>query len=84
MEENVFYYPELNRTYYHYKNGGRYSVITLALDSETKEEKVVYKSIEFGTVYTRPLKEWSELMPSQNIEDERPVKRFSTRQEFNH
>ena len=55
-------YPELNKTYLHYK-GGLYEVITLANDAEKKDKAlVVYKSLLFGGVYVRPLSEWFEYM----------------------
>ena len=50
-------YPELNVPYRHYK-GGLYEVITLAKCKERNITVVVYKSLLFGTVYTRPLSEW--------------------------
>jgi len=52
-------YPILGIKYRHYK-GGRYIPITLATNTETNETDVVYKSVEFGSVYTRPLKQWFE------------------------
>lgn len=67
MEKNN--YPIINRVYKHYK-GGCYKVISLAINASNKgksEEIVVYKSVEFGTIYTRPLSEWNE---SIEIKDE--------------
>lgn len=80
-EEEKIKYPHLDRTYYHYK-GGSYSIITLAHDKKTNEDVVVYKSNEFGTVYVRPLKEWSEIVvpPNENYVNGR--KRFLTASEF--
>ena len=39
--------------YRHYK-GGRYEVIARATHSESKEELVVYRSLEDGQVWARP------------------------------
>jgi len=50
-------YPEIGRTYLHYK-GGKYRVISLATHSETDEVMVVYRSIMFGSVHVRPLSMW--------------------------
>ena len=44
--------------YKHYK-GGTYEVITLATHTETGEKLVVYRSINFGSVYVRPLDIWN-------------------------
>lgn len=52
-------YPEIGKVYKHYK-GGEYEVITMAKHTETGEDMVVYKSLIFGTVYTRPLSIWNE------------------------
>jgi hypothetical protein len=47
-------YPEIGKLYKHYK-GGDYKVLSLAKHTETDEILVIYKSIQFGTVYARPL-----------------------------
>ena len=49
--------PLPNEFYRHYK-GGTYQVISLANHTETDEIMVVYKSINFGTIYVRPLTSW--------------------------
>jgi hypothetical protein len=59
-------YPLIDRGYQHYK-GGTYIVITLANNTVTKEIDVVYYSREFGTVYTRPLKEWFDVIESTEL-----------------
>ena len=51
-------YPLPNQKYKHYK-GGTYEVITLAIHTETGEKLVVYKSINFGSIYVRPLDIWN-------------------------
>jgi hypothetical protein len=54
MQEN---YPIPNERYQHYK-GGLYEIVYMAIHSETQEKMVVYKSINFGSVYVRPYVEW--------------------------
>lgn len=51
-------YPEPGRLYKHYK-GGIYEFLFLAEHTETGETLVVYKSVLFGTNYSRPLNEWN-------------------------
>lgn len=50
--------PLPNEFYKHYK-GGTYQVISLANHTETGEVMVIYKSINFGTVFARPLEDWN-------------------------
>jgi hypothetical protein len=45
--------------YKHFK-GGRYSLVTLAQHSETKEPLVVYVSLKTGRVWARPVAMWTE------------------------
>jgi len=52
-------YPEPSRKYRHYK-GGLYEVLFLSKHTETDEVLVNYKSIHFGTYYSRPLSSWVE------------------------
>ena len=54
-------YPLPNQRYKHYK-GGTYEVISMATHSETDEKLVVYKSINFGSVYVRPLEIWNDIV----------------------
>ena len=62
--ENIFVkYPIPGKKYQHYK-GGTYEVITLSQHTETKEDLVIYKSLLFGNVYARPLKQWFEKVNS--------------------
>ena len=51
-------YPLPGQKYKLYK-GGTYEVISMANHTETKEVVVVYKSINFGSVYARPLEIWN-------------------------
>jgi hypothetical protein len=56
-------YPLPGETYQHYK-GGKYEVICLANHTDTKEPLVIYKSLSFGSIYARPLKEWFHAVDS--------------------
>jgi len=58
-------YPEINKTYKHYK-GGKYTVLTLCKHTETDETLVIYKSIHFGSVYARPLNIWFDMVTNHN------------------
>lgn len=58
-------YPLPNQRYKHYK-GGTYEVISMATHSETGEKLVVYKSLNFGSVYVRPYEIWNDLI-SENV-----------------
>lgn len=53
-------YPLPGQIFRHYK-GGTYEVISLATHTETKEIIVVYKSLNFGSVYVRPYDNWIEV-----------------------
>jgi hypothetical protein len=46
------------KIYQHYK-GGLYEVLHLANITETDETMVIYRSIQFGTYYARPLAVWN-------------------------
>ena len=59
-------YPLPGEKYCHYK-GGTYEVISLAQHTETQEKMVVYKSINFGTVYVRPLDIWKSPIPNGTL-----------------
>ena len=52
-------YPELNKIYRHYK-GGLYEVLFLSRHTETEEVLVNYRSLHFGSYYSRPLDEWNK------------------------
>lgn len=67
-------YPVIRGMYKHYK-GGKYVVLTMATDTETSEPVVVYKSLLFGSIYTRPLSVWNE---DVTIEDGKRVPRFKS------
>ena len=55
------FYPLPGQRYKHYK-GGTYEIISMATHSETDEKLVVYKSINFGSVYVRPLEIWNDIV----------------------
>ena len=65
-------YPKVGGIYKHYK-GGSYKVITLAIHTETGDYHVIYKSIEIGCVYSRPLYMFFEVVENT---DGRRVERF--------
>ncbi len=73
MENKTIKYPTIGKTYQHYK-GGEYEVITLAKHSETGEDMVIYKSLHFGSVYSRPLNLWFEVVTT---DEQRRVSRFT-------
>lgn len=50
--------------YKHFK-GGKYEVLTLATHHETKEQVVVYQSLEDGKVYIREAAMFSELVEKE-------------------
>ena len=50
-------YPLAGQKYKHYK-GGTYEVITLCTHTENSEKLVIYKSLNFGSIYARPLEEF--------------------------
>lgn len=56
-------YPLPGEIYKHYK-GGTYEIISMATHTETSEKFVVYKSINFGSVYIRPYDIWNS--PSED------------------
>jgi len=68
-------YPLPGEKYQHYK-GGRYEVICLANHTDNNEGLVIYKSLSFGSIYARPLKEWIELIGTKKTGLEYPTPRF--------
>lgn len=52
-------YPQPGRLYKHYK-GGIYEFLFMAPHTEIDEILVIYKSVLFGSYYTRPLSTWNE------------------------
>lgn len=56
--------PKPLHKYEHYK-GGKYVVTELANHTETMEVMVVYKSLDFKTLWVRPLSEWLKPIDGQ-------------------
>lgn len=69
-------YPEVGKTYNHYK-GGKYEVLTMAKHSETGDDLVIYRSLHFGSTHARPLSMWFETVEDS---EKRKVTRFSKTQ----
>jgi hypothetical protein len=69
------HYPLPEEKYQHYK-GGKYEVICLANHTDDNEPLVIYKSLSFGSIYARPLKEWIEMINPQKAGTTYPVNRF--------
>jgi len=55
--------PVPGKLYKHYK-GGLYEVLLLAKHSENDEMLVIYRSVQFGTHYARPISSWQESVNS--------------------
>jgi hypothetical protein len=53
-----YQYPVPGGIYRHYK-GGLYEVLFLSKHTETDEVLVNYKSLHFGSFYSRPLNSWN-------------------------
>lgn len=66
--------PVPGRLYIHYK-GGIYDVLHLAKHTTSGEELVIYKSVQYGTYYARPLVEWFDVIKSKD-QNGPEVKRF--------
>jgi hypothetical protein len=64
-------YPKPGGIYRHYK-GGLYEVLHLSKHTETDEILVNYKSLHFGSFYSRPLESWHKTIESQPL-----LKRFT-------
>lgn len=55
--------PAPHELYRHYK-GGEYVVMAVSIHTETKEKMVVYMSLTYGTIWTRPLEIWNQFVTS--------------------
>lgn len=55
-------YPNPGGIYQHYK-GGLYEVLFLSTHTETDEVLVNYKSLHFGSYYSRPISNWNQKTP---------------------
>ena len=69
--------PEIHSLYRHYK-GGEYIVLGVGTHTETKEKMVVYASLSYGTVWTRPLEIWNQFVNVPNDDNpDRLIPRFT-------
>lgn len=59
-------------TYKHFK-GGMYTLISVAKNSETLEDMIIYQSNETGILWCRPAEMWDEEVEFEN----KKVKRFT-------
>ena len=59
-------------TYKHFK-GGMYTLISVAKNSETLEDMIIYQSNETGILWRRPAEMWDEEVEFEN----KKVKRFT-------
>ncbi len=69
--------PKTAEIYAHYKTGDKYRVIDIALHSNDDEWMVVYKPMyenPAAKLFTRPLREWREVVEWQGQKVERFVK----------
>jgi hypothetical protein len=53
-------YPEMDRLFDHYK-GGIYKTLFMVKHSETNEDLVLYKSLQYRSLHARPLSSWFDL-----------------------
>jgi hypothetical protein len=53
--------PKAGERYRHYK-GGEYEVVCSSIKEDTLEALVTYRSLARGTVWTRTLANWSEMV----------------------
>lgn len=71
LSEEGQQFPKEGLLYRHFK-GGSYTVLHIALDTETEKQTVVYRSVTDGKIFTRPLNIWLEDVSYENT----IVKRF--------
>jgi hypothetical protein len=62
--------PLPSERYRHYK-GGTYEVLSLARHTETAEVMVVYRSLEHGTLWARPMSMFGETVYHDGCHQER-------------
>ena len=58
--------PLIRLAYRHFK-GGIYVILGFAEEEKSKEEVVIYSSLEDGKTYTRPLKDFFAIHPQLNV-----------------
>ncbi len=51
--------PEIRPGFYAHYRGGHYCVLQIALDAETEAEMVIYRALEDGRTWVRPLAEFA-------------------------
>lgn len=66
--------PEVHSLYRNYK-GGEYLVMGVGVHSETKEKMVIYASLSYGTIWTRPLTIWNQFVTDPK-DSEKLIPRF--------
>ena len=72
-EKNI---PLVGRLYRHWK-GDIYKFLHLAVSTNTNEDLVIYKSVNYGTYYARPLTEWNDItVTKENNNGQRDIRRF--------
>lgn len=54
--------PPFGSLWRHYKTGALYGVYGSAIAEATQEPMVIYMPLEAGVMFTRPLREWNELV----------------------
>lgn len=59
--ERIMDQPHVGDRYRHYK-GGEYEVVMRSIDENTLTHLVTYRSVERGSVWTRTLANWNELV----------------------
>ena len=57
-----FELPTVGAVYKHYK-GGLYRVLGIGKHTESKGDIVLYQSIDHGSFWARPLREWNDRIP---------------------
>ena len=55
------------QNYKHYKQGNMYTIVCIALDSETQEYMVVYQGWLSGKVWVRPLTEFTSHVSNEEV-----------------
>jgi hypothetical protein len=69
MSENIGHKPKKGDVYKHFK-GHIYEVIAIALDSDTLEEKVVYKEIgKLDKIWVRGIEEFTSKVDKEKYPD---------------
>lgn len=59
--------PRVPKGYYRHYKGGHYKVLYMSRHSETLEWMVVYRSLNRGTIWARPLEEWHKSLGTYGL-----------------